>query len=213
MSMLLCIHSYPGANHRIPVHFPYYEKSGADMIIGIGTNGGGCHWPDGVENVEIGDDHYISGTHLPRRLMDTMRFMLCLNFDRFCIAEWDCLFFKPLPVIAGMAAFHAGNRSAGMKTEKYFHCPWCFDFASGTDFLKKADELLPQVEGHECSPDVFFGWVCQEAGMQVAQPWDGFTRNTIESPEDAERARDAYRAGAMAIHGIKGRSTLDLILS
>lgn len=213
MSLLLCIHSYPGANHLIEAHWPFWEKSGADLIIGIGTEGGGCKWPAGAEHVEIGPDHYIAGAHLPKRLIDTMRFMLCLNFDRFCIAEWDCLFFKPLPEFSGMGGFHAGNRSEGMKTEKYFHTPWCFDVESGNAFLKKADELLPLVTGHEASPDVFFGWVCQEAGLSVAQPWSGFTRNTIESAADAELARDAYRNGAMAIHGIKGRTTLDYILS
>lgn len=213
MSLLLAIHSYPGANHRIDAHFPYYEKAGADMIIGIGTEGGLCKWPAGVEHVEIGHDEYINAGHLPKRLIDTMRFMLCLDFDRFCIIEWDCLFFKPLPVLNGIAAFHAGNRSDGMRTEKYFHTPWCFDIESGTKFLAKADELLPQVSGHEASPDVFFGWVCQEAVLLVDQPWIGFTRNTIESAEDAERAREAYRDGAMAIHGIKSRATLDYILS
>lgn len=213
MSLLLAIHSYPGANHRIEAHFPYYEKSGADQIIGTGTEGGLCKWPAGVEHVEIGHDEYISGQHLPKRLIDTMRFMLCLNFERFCIVEWDCLFFHPLPVIEGLAAFHAGNRSEGMRTERYHHCPWCFDVESGNAFLKKADELLPQVSGHEASPDVFFGWVCQEANLSVGQPWTGFTRNTIESAEDAELAREAYRNGAMAIHGIKSRATLDHLLS
>lgn len=212
-TLLLAVHAYPGCSHRLEAHFPYYEKSGADLIIGIGTEGGLCKWPTGVESVEIGHDEYIAGGHLPKRLMDTMRFMLCLNFDRFCIIEWDCLFFKPLPEFTGMVAFHAGNRSAGMRTEKYHHCPWAFDYDTGKAFLAKAEELLPQVDGHECSPDVFFGWVCQEAGIEVGQPWSGFTRNTIESAADAELAREAYRNGAMAIHGIKGRATLDHVLS
>lgn len=212
--LLLAVQAYPACSHRLEAHWPFYEKAGADLIIGIGTDGGGCKWPKAcTEHVEVGADCYISNSHLPKRLIDTMRFMLCLNFERFCIIEWDCLFFQPLPVIEGLAAFHAGNQLDGMRTQKFYHTPWCFDVESGNAFLKKADELLPLVSGHECSPDVFFGWVCQEAGLPVAQPWTGFTRNTIESAADAELARDAYRNGAMAIHGIKSRATLDHVMS
>lgn len=213
MNLLLAIHSHPGANARIPVHFPYYEKSGASKILGIGTLGGKCQWPEGVEHYDIGEDSYISGNHLPRKLLDTMRFMLLLPYDRFVLIEWDCLFFQPMPEFTGMVAFHAGNRSPGMKAERFYHCPWGWDFETGSAFVKKGDEMIPQVEGHECSPDVFFGWVCEAAGIPVTQPWTGFSRNSLDCAGDVELARDARLNGAMALHGVKTRRDLDYVMS
>lgn len=210
---ILAVHSYPGANAGVARHWPYYEKSGADKIIGIGTTDGGCRWPDGVESVEIGRNEYIANSHLPRRLLDTMRFMLLLPFDRFCIIEWDCLFFAPLPEFTGMAAFHAGNQSAGMRAKRYYHVPWCFDFDAGMSFVTKGDEMIGQVSGHECSPDVFFGWVCEAAGIEVTQPWAGFSRNSLDVPGDLELAREARRAGVVALHGCKTERDLSFILS
>lgn len=212
-SLLLCVHSHPGANHRIETHWPYYEKSGADKIIGIGTTDNRCKWPDGVETANIGRDGYIDGQHLPKKLIDTMRFMLLLPYDRFCLIEWDCLFFKPLPEFTGMVGFHAGNRMGDMRTEHFHHCPWGWDFDAGMSFVTKADELLPQVSGHECSPDIFFSWVCQEAGLPVTQPWEGFSRNSLDCAGDLELARNAYLSGVMALHGVKGRRELDYVLS
>lgn len=212
-SLLLCIHSHAGANERIPVHFPYYENSGADKIIGIGTTDGRCKWPEGVEHVEIGRDGYIDGPHLPQKLIDTMRFMLLLPYERFCIIEWDCLFFHPLPEFTGMAAFHAGNQSEGMLAKRFHHCPWAWDYDTGMAFLAEADKAIKEVSGHECSPDVFFGWVCERAGIEVTQPWKGFSRNSLDCAGDVELAREAYLDGAVAIHGIKGRRDLDYVLS
>lgn len=212
MSLLLAIHSYPLANAGVARHFPYYEKSGAQKILGIGTTDNGCTWPEGVEHVEIGRNDYINADHLPRRLMSTIRLMLLTPFDRFCIIEWDCLFFHPLPWFEGMAAFHAGNSLPGMKAKKFFHCPWAFDYETGHRWLKKADELIAHVEGHEASPDVFLGWVAEEAGIEITQPWEGFSRNSVDNPADVELAREAYRNGAVAIHGIKTPENLRRIL-
>ncbi len=212
-SFLLAVHSFPGANMGVERHFPYYQKAGADKILGIGTDDGKCKWPAGVDSVNISANSYINGQHLPRRLVETMRLMLLMPFERFCLIEWDCLFFSPLPVFSGMGGFIAGAQLPGARAKQFVHCPWCWDFDSGMSFVTKADELMKDVSGHECSPDVFFGWVCQEAGLPVSQPWDGFTRNTIESARDAEDARVARLAGAMCIHGVKSRATLDYVMS
>ncbi len=201
MSLLLAIHSYPGANHRHEAHAPLWRNSGADSILGIGTTCGKCKWPSGIQGVDIGADKYISNDHLPRRLVDTMRLMLLLPYDRYCIIEWDCLFFKPLPEFAGMAGFIAGGGLPGAKAQRFYHVPWCFDWTSGRRFVATADRLMPEVSGHETSPDVFFGWVCETAGLEVTQPWDGFTRNSLDNPGDLELARQAYLNGVTALHG------------
>ncbi len=212
MSLLLAIHSWPGANERVARHWPFYEKSGAAKIMGIGTTDGGCKWPEGVEHVEIGQNSYIQGDILPRRLVNTMRFMMLLPYDHFCIIEWDCLFFQPMPRFSGFAAFHAGNSLPGMKAKRFHHVPWAWDYETGQAFVKQADRMLKDVEGHECSPDMFLGWVCETAGIEVHQPWVGFSRNSLDNPADVELARDAYQNGAVAIHGIKNEKELRRIL-
>ncbi len=212
MNLLLAVQTYPGANQAIERHFPYYEKSGADNIIGILTEDGKCTWPNTMI-AKIGRDSYIDGPVLPRRLLDTMRLMLLLPYERFCIIEWDCLFFAPLPEFTGMAAFLAGGKHGSMRAEHFYHCPWCFDFETGTAFVKKGDELLKEVNGLECSPDVFFGWVCEQAGITVTQPWDGFTKNSLENPIELEAARDHYRRGITCLHGCKTEAQLNHILS
>lgn len=214
MSLLLAVHTYPGANQAIERHFPCWVKSGADEIMGILTQDG-CQWPDGYNSVKLGRDSYIDGPVLPQRLLDTMKLMLLMPFDRFCIIEWDCLFFKPLPEFSGMSAFHAGNRMGNMLAEKFYHVPWCFDFDAGTAFVKEGEKAIREVQPgmHECSPDVFFGWVCERAGLPVSQPWEGFSRNSLDCAGDVELAREAYLSGATAIHGIKTRSNFDYILS
>lgn len=213
MSLLLAIHGYPGTQKAAQRHLPYYLNAGADKILGVSTTDGNCGWPEPIEEVKISHSSYIDGPVLPKRLLDTMRLMLLLPYDRYCIIEWDCLFFKPLPEFTGMAAFHAGNRMGDMRTERFFHCPWAFDFDTGTKFMEKGYELLPQVSGHEASPDVFFGWVCEQAGIEVAQPWNGFSRNSLDCVGDVELAQAAYRIGAMAIHGIKTEANLATILA
>ena len=212
MNLLLAIHSYPLANAGVQRHWPFYEKSGAQKILGIGTTDGGCKWPEGVESVDIGQNSYIQGDILPRRLVNTMRLMLLMPFDRFCIIEWDCLFFHPLPPFDGMAAFHAGNSLPGMKAKRFHHVPWGFDYETGQAFVKQADKMLKDVEGHEASPDVFLGWVAEEAGIEIHQPWIGFSRNSLDNPADVELAREARLAGAVAIHGIKTSENLRRIL-
>lgn len=211
-SLLLAIHSYPDANAGVARHWEYYEKSGAQKILGIGTTDNRCRWPEGVESTLIGGNVYIQGDHLPRRLMETMRLMLLMPFDRFCIIEWDCLFFHPLPEFTGMASFHAGNSLPGMKAKRFHHCPWCFDFETGHQWLRKADELISQVEGHECSPDVFLGWVAEASGIEITQPWKGFSRNSLDCAGDIELAREAYRDGCVALHGCKTEENLRRIL-
>lgn len=213
--MLLCIHSYPGANLTVLRHFPYYEKSGAKKIIGIGTSDRRCQWPHNVDYVNIGENSYLAGDVLPLRLLDTMAFCLQQPFDHFCIVEYDCLFFKPMPAFSGLASFRAGGKTHGSIAEAFFHCPWAFDRETGEKFLERGRQLIRKLNPSmpECSPDVFFGWVAEDAGLPVSQPWEGFSRNSLDCDGDLDRARMAYRSGATAIHGVKHIHELEYIIS
>lgn len=211
MNLAIAIHGYPGTGPAAVRHLPYWQKSGADLLIGISTTDGKCEWPEGMESVSIGRNAYIDGAHLPQRLIDTLRFLLLLPFDRLAIIEWDCLFFSPLPEFTGMCGFHAGNQSPGMRAHRYYHCPWAWDRDTAKLWLAEADKAVKEVADHEASPDVFLGWVAERAGIEVQQPWVGFSRNSLDLSGDLELAREARLNGANSMHGVKTERELNYI--
>ena len=221
MKLLLAIQSYTGANKIVERHWPYYLKAGADEIHGIGTTDGGCVWPDGIPNVNIGENRYMDGKHLPIRLLDTIEYCLKTPFSHFAIIEYDTIFFNKIPEWVGVAAHLAGGQTWGSKALTFIHNPWFLDRPIAEAVLDKGRELvsLDWETTHkwhasngtgwgygttESSPDVFLAWVCQEAGIPVKYDlMTEFSRNSFDREGDLDQARQAYQNGIDIIHGIK----------
>lgn len=218
-TFLLAIHSYPGANEAFARHFPYYEKSGASRIVGIGTTDGKCVFPDGIESVQIGDNKYIHGEHLPRRLIDTIRWCLTQPEDRFCIAEYDVLFLKAIPSKwTGFAADLTGGQLKDAKAKRFFHSPWMFDKPTGRVIADELERII--ADGHcqyawpECSPDVTLGLAADRLDMKVDHSlFRHFTRNSLDIPGDLEKAITAVRDGVDTLHGVKTLAEFNAIVS
>lgn len=216
MSLLLAIHSYPGANDTVRRHWPYYEKAGADKIVGIDVEGGGCWFPDGIESVRIGDGKYLNGPNLPTRLMETLRWLLTTDFDYYCIAEYDVLFFAPIPPFKGIGGHIAGGKTWNGKASYFAHTPWFADRVSAANLVLEMRQIL--AEGHctygsvESSPDCFFAYACERLGLPCQQLLSEFSRNAYDLPGDLELAREAYRSGVQVLHGVKEKHQLDFIL-
>lgn len=213
--MLLAIHSYPGANDAVRRHWPHFKQA-APTIHGIATIGGGCEWPEPVPAVEIGENRYMNGKNLPKRLLDTMEYCLGVGEELFCIAEYDSVFFKPIPKWAGVAAHRAGGRTFGAQSSFFIHNPWFFDRESAACLLAIGRELVET--GYvaygtpESSPDVFLAWCCEAAGLPVKfDLMSEFSRNCLDVPGDLDLARQAYRGGIDIIHGIKTQQEYDYI--
>ncbi len=219
--------SYPGGNAATFRHWPFFLGQGANWIYGIGTEGGGCNWPQGINGVrEIGADKYVDGEHLPRRLLDTIENMLLLPWRKMIIAEYDVCIFKPLPAeeVKTFAAHRAGAQTWGSKAKSFYHWPFIFARDTAIEFLMAGkvaleDGICPPREPHgastpECSPDVFTGFVLQESGIVVQEDlYTEFSRNSFDVPGDLEKARQAYRDGVDCCHGIKTAEELAFILS
>lgn len=224
MSTLLGIFSYPAANERMARHYPYFLNQKADWIYGIGTTDGLCRWPEGVREIDVGDNRYIEGPHLPNRLLDTIEALLLLPWDNLILTESDTLFFKPIDItnLWTVAAHRAGSATWGSKAQSFYHNPWAFKryiahvfLAAGRKAIK--DGICPDrgrgiPSTPECSPDVFFGYVCESINLPVQELWTEYSRNDLSIPEHLHEAKLAFLAGVQVIHGIKTEVELEVIL-
>ena len=218
--------SYPGANATVQRHWPYFQRQEADWVYGIGTIDGKCEWPEGVHPLDVGEDRYIDGTHLPRRLLDTIEILLLRPWRVLALLEYDVVIFKSMPFdrVETSAAHFAGGQTWGSQARWFAHCPWVFARDTAIRFLKAGREALAEgivperASGNpsvpEASPDCFYGYVMDRAGIPFQRDmWQEYSRNSFDVPGHLEEARQAYRDGVSCIHGIKTQEQLDFILS
>lgn len=217
MHLLCLVQSYPGANEIVLRHLPYYFKSGCDHIVGIGTDGGGCRWPLGMQHTVIGKDSYIDGDHLPRRLVRTFEYGLTLpDWDRCAVIEYDTCFFLPVPdpLPAGLVTQLTGYAAPGTECVEFYHNPWIADRATAGRIVQAGYKMLAAGNIQAGSPDTFLGRLCQLYQIPVdTRCLKYYSRNTIHPGHPwVEEARQARRDGAHVIHGIKDASVLARIL-
>lgn len=226
-SVLLAIMSYPGGNDTMARHWPYFQNQKADWVYGIGTIDGKCQWPEGIRSsLDVGENRYIDGSHLPRRMLDTIEILLLRPWRVLILTEYDTVFFKPIPAekVMTTAAHYAGGQTWGSKAKRFYHNPWVFERQAAIRFLYLGraaleDGICPerasgQASSPECSPDVFFGYVMEQADIPVQiDLWRQYSRNSLDIQEHLEEARQAYQDGVNVIHGIKTREQLEFIIS
>lgn len=213
MSLVLAIQSYPKANDTVARHWEFYERSGAAEIIGIGTSDGGCLWPKPIRTELIGANLYIVGDHLCSRLLRTFEHLLILPHDYLGVAEYDCIFLKPVPpdLPPGLTAHLAGGTPAGCRCKSFFHGPWLADRDTVVRIIRTGYEILDARE-NDSSPDCFLGQIVERAKIPVnTDILKSYSRNTIEGVEWIREAREAISNGAVSIHGIKTAEVLEAI--
>lgn len=218
MKTILAVQSYPGANEAVARHWPYYEASGADVILGIGTEGGGCKWPGKTHHVNIAPNGYITDGHLPQRLIDTIEYALEFTTnhdDRIAVIEYDVLFFNPLPPLCpGFHAQHAGGLLPPMLAKKFYHSPWVFDAATAVRVVKKGNAMLQAGVNERGNPDFFIGLLCEWFDIPAYGLANCYTQNTLNIPEKIAEARELRRSGRMvAVHGCKTPEQLAYLLT
>lgn len=218
-SILLCIHSYPGANETMARHWSNFKKFGATRIAGIGTTDGKCTWPDGLDTVvDIGQNSYMKmkgkDDHLCRRLLDTVKWCLTQPEDHFAIVEYDTLILRKFPHFSGIHAHLTGGQVNGSKTKHFRHNPWLFDRETGPALVAAMEAVLPDSDEYpNNSPDLFFGLAVERAQIEVKCNFKLFTRNSLDQNGDLELACEAAREGVHAIHGVKTAEELNTIMN
>lgn len=216
--ILLCVHSYPGANETFDRHLLNYDLLGADRIVGIGTTDDKCEWPEGLTHINIGENGYMKlkgkDDHLCRRLLDTVKWCLTQPEDKFAIIEYDTVPLRKMPNWKGVNAFRTGGQINGSKAQSFYHNPWLFDRASGEALVRAMEEVLPESQEYpDNSPDLFFGLACERAGIPVGCSFRLFTRNSLDAPGDLDLAVQAALEGAHVIHGVKEGFEYETIMS
>jgi hypothetical protein len=224
MSTTLGIFTYPGGNAALARHWPYFLGQGADYNVVITTTEI-CEVPEDVRTLVVGDNRYIEGPHLPNRLLDTMATLLLRPWSELILCEYDTVFFRPIDLaqLWTVASYRAGSQTFGSKALSFYHNPWVFTRPVAIAFLARGREeikngLCPdrgrgQPSTPECSPDVFFGAICESLQVPVQSLWYEYSRNDLDRPDYLDEARQAYRNGAQVIHGIKTKEQLNFIMS
>lgn len=216
MSLVLAIQSFPGANKTVLRHFPYYEKSGADQIIGIGTSDGKCEWPEGVMVENIGADLYCVGSHLPKRFLRTLEYMLTMTrHETLAVCEYDTLFFREIPkdLPIGLTAHYAGGKPAGCHCNQFWHGVWCMDRVTAVMMVQAGYHLIEEGKV-DPSPDCFIGQIVEAAEIPAHKDiLKSYSRNTIHGNQWISEARYAIEHGAVCIHGIKSQEVLQEIIA
>jgi len=202
--LALAIQTFPRANDALRRHWPNFLKAGADEMLVISTTCGKCWTPDGVLSEMIGADLYITGGHLPSRLLRTFQRLRDTKADWFCVAEYDVLFLKSIPrdLPEGLTAHLAGGKPAGCHCNAFYHGPWCCDRETADTIVQCGYEILASKQ-FDASPDCFLGQIVEKAQIPVhTDILKSYSRNTIHAPWDDE-ALEAVRNGAVCVHGVK----------
>lgn len=221
MSSVLAVQVYPKGLDAMFRHWGYFERSGADELIVIGTTDGYFRIPEGATGIRIGKDSYLDGDHLPLRLVNTFDVLLDTEHDVLAVCEYDTVFFKPVAFdevarATGAAAHLAGRKPWGAIGDKFYHNPWVLARETAEKFVAEGrrviEEGICKYGSPESSPDVFFGLVLERLNIQVQENlWVEFSRNSLDCEGDLERARLAYRSDFSIIHGVKTESELSYI--
>lgn len=211
---VLAIQTYPGANLAAARHFPFYENAGADRIIGITTEDGGCDWP-GREDIEVGPDCYVSGDHLCRRLLETISACLESGADELMVAEYDTLFFRPMPPLFpdGLVMNATGGGGPEFRGLAYYHGPWCMNAVTAQKVVASGRLMLADGDIEHGWPDRFIGRLAERFEIPAVQGFfKNYSRNCLDTPEYIAEARAAIAAGAHAVHGVKTVGQLEALL-
>lgn len=210
---ILAIQTFKGANDTVWRHYPFYEKCGADRIIGITTLGGKCRWPT-LDQYEIGKDSYVDGPHLCERLLDTIDWCLSLRATEIIVAEYDTLFFRemPKPFPSGLVMNRTGGGGDGFKGAQYYHGPWCMNAETAREVVTVGRDMIMEGEIERGWPDRFIGWLAEFHKIPVVDGFfQNYTQNALDRPQFLEEARAAILSGAHAVHGCKTPAQLEYI--
>lgn len=217
--LLMAVHSYPGANPIVARHWQYYHNAGADQIIGIGTEGSGCEWPENIPTASIGVNRYMDGKsdHLCRRFIQTIEecFMNGMEWDHLCIIEYDAIFLKPMPrdLPAGIVAHLAGGTPAGCTCTRFYHCPWIMDRETARRVISCGKQMIAERDIELGSPDCFLGKMIDRFSLPITDcPFPVYSRNSLDIPAHLEEAKQAVKSGAVMIHGVKDAKMLAALM-
>lgn len=213
---LLVVMSWGGAYEQVKWSWPYYQRSGFD-ILGSNPEDSTHYWPPTINYAaSIGVAGY-SSPQLIRRWVKTVEFCLRPDFNTytdFCLIEYDAVFLRPPPKHPGWLFTHlAGHKlNQGEKANHFYHTPWWFDRAAAAVIIKRGNELIAEGQFELGSPDVFLGRIIEETNL----PWTEtgtFSVNgrMLDIPDYWNAAIKSVQDGCWFVHGIRTKEQLDAL--
>lgn len=236
MKLLVAIHAHAAVSDVLRRHWPYYWKSGGDILI-VGRTNKRVDYPAETPGdrrcryTEIGLECGPGGSidnHLERFLETIQRFLFLAEYDVLAITEYDTLWFHPLAEEIAkvdptwfLRRFHAYLCSTekpsekGWHHEQFWHQPWIMgkEMAQQIYSVGKTLLRLRLLEGGFV--DRWLGMLLHLYGIPVDQTnARTFSVNAIDTPEFMAAARKAIRERDIYfIHGVKTEAQLKELLA
>lgn len=214
---ILVVQIHPDVNQAVARHYPLWLNAGFDRIIGTTSRFEGTVWPgDAADLIEVGEYGYIAGARLPKKFLGALACGLLHGADEIVVIEWDCLLFGtfPSPLLPGFTSNVTGGPQAGYKCTRYFHCPWAFTAEAAKAAVIEGQKMIDEGDIEGGTTDCFIGRLVDRLALPVNTGFfRSYSQNAFDLPGSLEAAREAYLAGAHAIHGCKSQRELNFIFA
>ena len=223
MNVTTIIFAHGDAIETINRHLPVW-KSYTDNLLIISPKDNPCIL-QGIDCLSI-DKRQHHGPHTLARHLFAMKAALGYNSDFYVFLEYDALMLKrpePRPIIQGNLfnerVFFERQEEFMRKGSCFLHFPWIFP----------ADKLKEFVDRVELDPNDGVAhdiWLIQKLmdlnmdvhnllGLTPNSPngtGEGYSQNSLDTPQRIENAVYQVKSGAYALHGIKTEEALEQIL-
>lgn len=216
MKPLLAILSYQKANDMVMRHFPWWRKAGCD-ILGVGREDSTSLWPavddQFIGSIRVGKDSYVDGDNLIRLHLDVLKHCLTLEkYHEFILIEPDTLLLKEPPGVPfTFRATLKGGNSPGFLGSYFAHGPWRFPRHVAQRVVTCGERMLKVGLIERGFPDRFYGLLDDLYDIGFCNHAENYSQNRLDRPEFIQQAREAIKAGAWAVHGVKSPQELQAV--
>jgi len=217
------VFAHGDAIETINRHLPIW-KAYTDNLLIVSPKDNPCIL-QGIDCLSV-DKRQHHGPHTLARHLFAMKAALGYNSDFYVFLEYDALMLKrpePRPIIQGNLfnerVFFQRQEEWMRKGSCFLHFPWIFP----------ADKLKEFVDRVELDPNDGIAhdiWIIQKLmdlnmevhnllGLTPNSPngtGEGYSQNSLDTPQRIENAVYQVKNGAYALHGIKTKEVLEQIL-
>jgi len=200
---------YAGGAEIIRRHLPVWIEH-SDAILLVFPEDSFVSFPDVYLFAHGPSQKY--GEHCLDRQLAGMRAALAIDAEQYVFIEYDAVLLDRPRKRPGIQANTFPTREPEFAADHFFHFPWIFDRDSLAQFAASAT-LEPFEKGFV---DRWLAAQVDRIGLNwfdLAAAGEGFSRNTIQTPEEENAALDLVSTGGYAIHGVKSARLLQQLLA
>lgn len=207
-TVLITVFCYAGGREIIARHLPVWRRH-SDQVLLVFPEDSFAPFPDTLLLAHGPSQKF--GRHCLDRQRVGMQTAATFQADLYVFLEYDAVLFERPRLRTGIQANTFPTHEPDFASDHFFHFPWIFDRESLRRFTAEAT-LEPFEKGFVDR------WLAAQAD-RMGLPWfdltaagEGFSRNTIQTPEEEAEAERVVQAGGYAIHGIKTAALLERLL-